>query len=130
MAKKKQMLVMHRDLYVTSNIGYSYLFKKGVPQMVVGEMVEECMKYGAVPPEGKEVEEHEESPKRATPRGQDRHEKIKNAMEEMVERNERGDFGASGAPNLRALETTLGFKVDKKERDSVWNEVNRALHGA
>lgn len=128
MAKKSQLLVMHRDLHVTSLIGYTYTFKKGEPQMVVADMVEECMRYGAVPPEGAEVAETEDTPRRATPRGADRHNKIKDAIEDLVDRNDRGDFGASGAPNLRALEATLGFKVDKRERDSIWSEVNEALH--
>ena len=50
-------------------------------------------------------------------------------MKQLVVRNKRDDFTASGLPDARALKDLLGFGIHHKERDAVWAKVQAELRG-
>jgi hypothetical protein len=99
-------------------------FRKGEPLDVPNIAVAEAMAVGAVPVDGEVLPEEVEN-KGLPPEATDpikRKESIVEAFKLLVERNERGDFDAAGKPHVAALTTILGFKVEVKERNAVWNE--------
>ena len=52
----------------------------------------------------------------------DRQNALLGAIAVMVERNARDDFGANGAPSIKALNDALGWKPSAEERDTAWLE--------
>lgn len=48
---------------------------------------------------------------------------ITEAMKEMLVAQAEGDFTASGAPNIDRLSAKCGFRVEREERDSLWEQL-------
>lgn len=55
------------------------------------------------------------------PRGSIRLQQIRDAIEALIQRNSRGDFAASGQPNLKSIEGIVGYPVDVTEVQRVWH---------
>lgn len=53
----------------------------------------------------------------------DRKAVITDAINDMLDGGVEGDFTKDGKPNLDALCARIGFTIDRKERDAVWNEI-------
>jgi hypothetical protein len=70
----------------------------------------------------------EEEKKPTVPQGVDREEAIREKIEFMRERNERGDFTGAGRPDLRILASLLGFRPDRHEVEKLWDKI-RAEEG-
>lgn len=113
---------LNRNLVIASTLGHAIGFKKDVPMEVPEILWAEVQKHGAVP-EGDLYPDDEAPPAEIGP--EERKSLIKAAMESIVLKNAREDFTAAGAPHARALERELGFRVDARERDTLWLEVQR-----
>lgn len=109
--------VMNRNRTVGGIYGHFIRFEKNVPIEVPRVMWDAVQAEGAVP-----VSELPEEEVKASvfPMGADREKAFFDAFTTIIERNERGDFTASGLPNSKVIEKMLGFQVVNKERDSHW----------
>ncbi len=113
--------IMNRDVTVTSTFGHTIHFKKDVPVQVPPALRTLVQERGGIPAEGETV--HEDAPKKpAAPQGAERLEILVLAIEDMVAKNERGDFGANSLPTVKALSREVGFDVDSRERDEAWKQ--------
>lgn len=126
-------MVMHRNFTLNSDLGHVIGFKKGEPVGVPPILVAEAMRYGAemVTPTEKEkyVAETKKAP-RAPTDPVERKNIIMGKMREMMVRNQRGDFNASGLPSNRVLERMLGegWEIHVKERDAIWGDLQEILN--
>jgi hypothetical protein len=109
--------IMPRDRVVVSKMGRAYEFKKGEPLHVAPMCWDEVIAAGAVPEDELPADDAKDI---KAPQGPERAALIKEAIEKMVLRGQREDFGANGAPNAAALSAMVGFTVDAKERDGAW----------
>lgn len=115
--------VMHRNHVVASLSGHVIRFTKGEPTHVPSEAHKEVIAAGGVP-EG-EIE-YDEGKKPDAPEGKEREDLIRMAMEDMVVSNVREEFTAGGFPHTKKLSEKVGFTVNNKERDSIWNALKQA----
>jgi len=84
----------------------------------------EALSRGAVPP-GEAIDP-------ATPAGTpglDRAEVIRDALNDMLDGGSEDDFTADGKPNLRKLNSRLGFQASREEADKIWAEVSAGGQG-
>lgn len=121
------LFVMQQNKVVGGTSGHFIRFEKGVPTYVPKEMWSEVQSNGAIPQGELPTEEvvAVEVPIDAT----DREAFYFKAFDTLIERNERGDFTASGLPNSKILERILNFTVVNKERDLMWEKYNDAKRG-
>lgn len=114
--------ISSRDRTITSLTGHAIEFKKGVPTFVPREMHAEVLELGCVPeeelPDSGEGDKTLVEPTDPT----DRQNALLAVIAVMVERNSRDDFGANGAPSIKALSDALGWKPSAEERDTAWLE--------
>lgn len=114
--------VMMRDRTVTSTLGHSIEFKKGVPTHVPKPLWAEVQAQGAVP-EDELPEEVVKRPNEPT-ETVDRLNAIVKVIGEMVAANNRDDFTAAGLPHTKVLSDKLGWKVEAAERDKAFDAFN------
>lgn len=112
--------IMQKDRVVGGNTGHFIRFIKGQPTEVPREMWSEVQAAGAVP----ESELPDDEPKavKAVHDPAEREAMFFAAFDELIDRNARGDFTASGLPNAKILEKMLGFQVVNVERDAMWEK--------
>lgn len=113
------LFVTQRDKVVGSTAGYFIRFEKGKPTFVPKCLWEEVQAAGAVPVDT--LPSEEAAPEFEVRDPSERKALFYKAFSTLVERNERGDFTASGLPNSKTLEKILGFQVINKERDDLWS---------
>lgn len=124
MTKKKELplLVLNRNYTLSSTKGHSIAFVKDKPTLVPAALYQEALSIGALPEDG-EIDMLDDDKKEQAPMDPaERNPLILAAIEELVERNERGDFTAAGAPTVEAIVKIVGFKVQSKEIATVWQE--------
>lgn len=114
---------MMRDKVVVGLVGHAVEFKKGVPTYVVPQMWDTVIAAGAVP---NEELPQPEAPKVDVLQGIEREQAIVEAMKKMVLRAQREDFNAKGYPQPAVISQLVGFPVDAKERDRVWQVLQQA----
>lgn len=122
-------MIMNRNLTLTSTIGHTLVFEKDVPLNVPEAMVPAVLERGGLAADGEQAKvapSEDEIKIPEIPRGNDREKQIMSTMVAMKERNARGDFTASGLPADKVLEKLVGFKVDSKERNALWQKVLEA----
>lgn len=115
---------MQRDRVVASTTGHAVAFKKGVPAYVPPEMHAEVLEMGAEP--DTEIPETQKPAGAAPADPAERRALIANAMEDIVLANNREDFTAAGSPHNKAVSLKVGFPVDARERDKVWESLKQA----
>jgi hypothetical protein len=121
---------MLRDRVVSSTKGHTVRFEANVPKHVPIAILEDCLQVGGVPTSETAVNEIKDEPvAKVAPQGGDRSAKILAKIMEMVGRNQREDFTAAGKPDIRVMERELGFKIDSRERDEIWAEVEAETNG-
>lgn len=115
--------VLNRSHVLRSLTGHSVSFEKGIPVFVPPLLVKEAVGIGAERVDAKQGEGFEEAaaPKQ-DPQGDERVEIIFKCFKTLMEKNAREDFTASGAPHIKAIRAEVGFTVDNKERDKMWEE--------
>ncbi len=110
-----------RDMTVSSKSGRSVEFKKGVPVYAPDQMHAELIAFGIVP-----AEEIPESPDDGSPKEPtivaEREFEVFLAFEKLILRAKRGDFAGTGAPHAAVLSKELGWSIDAKERDVLWQK--------
>jgi hypothetical protein len=115
--------IMHRNHVLASTTGHSVRFIKGQEVYVPPALRREAITAGAVPADDAaydEMNKQNAATKNAPTDPLEREEAILDAFAAMKERNRREDFGASGAPHVKALSTELGWDVDAQERNECW----------
>lgn len=132
----KNMFVSNRDITVSSTLGHSLDFKKGVPTHVPPIMRKICIERGILPVEGVEeavvmLEEAERGPKLhlAPDDVDERKEAIEKACREIAKRNHSDDFTGGGIPNANAVTAALGWKVNQVEIREIWKELRVKMKG-
>ncbi len=110
-----------RNMTVASKSGRSVEFKKGVPIYAPDQMHAELIAVGIVPAEEIPEPEPDGSPKEPTVAAE-RELDVFIAFEKLILRNKRGDFAGTGAPHAAALSKELGWSIDGKERDALWQK--------
>ena len=91
-----------------------------VPQM----FIQSAFAAGAIPVES-DADAFVDAPK-ATYEKTDQ-ELVQNAIKTMLERNEEGDFTASGLPNRKKLSALVGLNVSAEDVTIAWAALNEAL---
>ena len=120
--KELPKLTLNRDYVLATTKGHTIAFKKGVPTFVPAPVIHEVVAIGGERIDAAQGEGFEEPPvKKDDPTGQERKDLIFACFEDMVVRNVRDEFTAQSAPHVKALKHYLGFTVDNKERDLLWD---------
>lgn len=121
---KANMFVLHRNLTVTSLMGHTIEFRKGVETHVPKESWKDVIAVGAVPAD--ELEEEVEQTKEVVMDPEDRKALIMAAIQEIVLKGDRESFTGNGSPHAAVVSKIAGFDVNAKERDVVWTEYRQA----
>ena len=112
--------VLNRNYSLRSLMGHMIDFKKGTPTYVPPICSKEAIAIGAECVDDKiDVLGPEEAPVTVLTPGE-REEALIAAFRMLEERNGRGDFDASGAPTLKAVEKIVEFEVNKAELNALW----------
>ena len=121
---------MLRDRVVSTTKGHTVRFEANVPKHVPIAILEDCLLVGGIPTSEDAVNEIKEEPApKVAPQSGDRRAQILAKITEMVGRNQREDFTAGGKPDIRVMERERGFKIDSRERDEIWAEVEAETNG-
>lgn len=116
---------LHRTYVLRTTKGHSIGFVKGEKTWVPPACVPDAVAIGAVPEEDVDLLPEEAKPVVSlTP--DERQKKIFEAFDTLVERNERGDFTASGMPHAKKVWGLVGFEVSNSERDAAWMAYQQA----
>ena len=108
-----------RDFTVRTNMGHVLHFKKGVPKYVPPEVRELMAEHAIMPVEG-DIPVKEEVKIVEAPQGDDRREKIFQAVQMIADMQESDDFTGGGMPKIEAISRVAGFTVDGREREAAW----------
>lgn len=112
-----------RKMTVSSTSGRSVEFEKGVPTYCPPQMHAELIALGIVPEEEMpEVEDDGGVKEPMVPA--EREVAVFAAFERVVLRGKRNDFSGTGAPHAAVLAKDLGWSIDGKERDALWQKFN------
>lgn len=116
--------VLNRTHTHRSTMGHIVNFVKGQPVYVPPALEKEVALIGAEPVDGERVELLEDLPEALPeePTGEERKKLLKLTYGQLEARNQRGDFTGQGRPNVKVLQSLLGFEVTNRERDEVWEE--------
>ncbi len=110
-----------RDITISSTSGRSVAFKKGVPTYAPDQMHAELVQNGILPTEDIPEPEDDGGIKEPTVAAE-RQAAVFAAIEAIVLRGKRGDFAGTGAPHAAVLTKELGWTIDGKERDVLWQK--------
>jgi len=113
-------LVLSRNFTLATKRGHMITFKKGQPTWVPPSCVHDAAAIGAEDINGKVDPLGAEAGVVIPLSAAERNGQINAALSKLVARNEREDFTGSGAPNRAVLNNMLGFRVDKKELETLW----------
>jgi hypothetical protein len=120
------MMKLSRKYRLASLKGYSVCFEKGVPVWVPPAIAAEAMHIGAEAVEEKDkidlTPAEEPAPNTGPSDAATREEQIMDAIQVIVATNERDSFSAAGLPKAAPISALLGYKVDKREIETVWNK--------
>ncbi len=117
--------ISSRDITVASVSGRSVAFKKGVPTYAPDQMHAELIRHGIVPTEEIPEPEDDGGVKEPTVPA-DRQAAVFAAFEKVILRGKRGDFAGTGAPHAAVMSKELGWSLDGKERDVLWQAFQSA----
>lgn len=120
-------MTLNRDFTLNTTKGHSIEFKKGVPTGVPPALYQDALQIGAVDADGKDpVIEDPKAPKVPVDPAE-RNPKIAEAIELLIEQNDRTDFTAAGAPKADAVGKLTGWKVSAKEIEAIITARNEKL---
>ena len=110
--------VLNRDKTVSSVLGHTIEFKKGIAVHVPHEMWTAVQGIGAIPAEDLPADKLPDSNEPTDPAA--REQAIFAGFEKLVNENKRGNFTGVGLPHGKALKEVLGFSIHDKARDALW----------
>ncbi len=110
-----------RKMVVASLCGRSVEFEKGVPTYAPDQMHADLIKVGIVPAEEIPEPPETDGPKEPTVPSE-RQAEVYAAFEKLILRGKRGDFAGTGSPHAAVLSKELGWDIDGKERDVLWQK--------
>lgn len=127
MADEQQvgMYVANRRVSVSTNMGYSIRFEKGEPRFVPPMAREEMLQHGILPVNG-DLPIKEKAERVQDPMGAERKELIAEAVREVREKNDSGEFTAGGVPKEDAVAKVAGFKVARREINEAFTKLLQA----
>lgn len=106
--------ILNRTATITAK-GHSVVLRKGVPSYVPAELAREAIAMGAEPVEGdKEQFLEQEAPAPEVMTDADREVLLNAAFDQIIARNDSGDFGGDGKPTVAAVMKIVNFTVTKK----------------
>jgi hypothetical protein len=137
MTAKLNLFLSYRDLVVTSTLGYSIEFKKGIPTHVPKAMIPEVLEKGILPCDDKgisapaaqvgEMAAPAKPAVRVAPdEAEERRAEIARVIAMLAEKNSSDDFTAGGAPKPASVTAALGWPVDAKEIRPLWQAYQQA----
>lgn len=115
-------VVSNRNFTLATTKGHVIFFKKGRPQMCPNVVLEDAIAVGIIPTDERDLPGGDVDPLlpvEAT--GTERIRQIRDVIESLMRRNARGDFTASGLPNIKVLSNAVGYKVDQSELGRIWH---------
>lgn len=119
MAVQSRQFTLNRNLTLHSVLGHSIRFVKGEPTHVPAPLIPEVVALGAQAVDNEPgIEAPAEKPAAPVLDENDRGQAILAAIELIIERNNRLDFTAGGAPTAKAVEKITGFDVYTREVNS------------
>ncbi len=111
--------ISQRDITVASKSGRSVFFPKGVATYAPDQMHAELVQNGILPTVEIPEPADDGSVKEPTISAE-RQAAVEAAFEKLILRNKRGDFAGTGAPHVAVMSKELGWTLDGKERDALW----------
>lgn len=121
----EHMFVLNRNHTHASVHGHSVAFVKNEPVYVPRALWTEVRGIGAIPLA--EAEVHESAGPVEPTDVNERADAIKTVMRDMVTEGRREDFAANGSPHSKVISTKLGWKVERKEAEAVWLDLQREM---
>ena len=109
-----------RNMTVASKSGRSASFVKGIPTYAPPQMHAELIAMGIVPTE--EIPEVEVDGVKEPTVLAEREAAVFATFEKIILRGKRGDFAGTGSPHAAVLSKELGWSIDGKERDILWQK--------
>jgi len=116
--------ISNKDQIIRTRVGHSIEFKKGEPTHVPPEAWAEVQARGVIPEE--DLPEPDISNKNEPDDPMQRKKVLMDAFEAIVLEGNRDDFMATGRPTLPSVFNRVKFKIDAKERDSLWDEYKQS----
>jgi hypothetical protein len=114
-------VVSSRNVTLATTKGHVVRFYKGIAKAIPKVILEDAMAIGVLPTDDKYTQnESLDSILGDVAKGSERVRQIREVIEALVERNQRGDFAASGLPSLVVVSDALGYKVEQAEVSRVW----------
>ena len=118
-------MVLNRNHTIRA-LGRDVQFVKNVPVDVHPELVPLAAGAGAMMVDGSPAIAEVPENTYVAPEGDARQKTVFAAFEKLVLRKQRGDFTASGFPDLRVLNGMFEFRVDRKELEATWDAYQRS----
>jgi hypothetical protein len=112
--------ILNRDKTICSTQGHAIAFVQGVPTHVPPAMWADVQAAGGVPESA--LPEAELAPSREPADPAARTALIFATFAQLVQAGRREDFTGNGMPHVKVLEAALGFRIDNKERDALWQQ--------
>lgn len=119
-------VVSNRNYTLATTKGHVIFCKKGQPINIPNLILEDAIAVGIIPTDERDMPGAELDsllPVEAT--GTERIRQIRDMIESLMRRNGRGDFTASGLPNIKVLSDALGYKVDQSELGRIWHTIRQ-----
>ena len=118
--------VFNRTHTHRSTFGHIINFVKGQPVYVPPVCEREATALGAEPVEGARMDLVEDDSAvqhlPTDPQGEERTRALLACFEALENRNQRGDFTGQGRPNTKVVASLVGFQIENRERDDVWEQ--------
>lgn len=107
------MMVSLRDVRVTNTMGACVWLKANEPMMVPGVLVDDAAALGCVPVDSNEYESHKTKLEKVAKAQEELKEKLIDATDILVRRNDFKDFTSTGHPRIEAL--AIVAEISEKE---------------
>ena len=118
-------VVMQQNRTLRTTKGHTIQFKRNEPRTIPRAVLDEAMRFGAVPTEMKDAPTEEEpEPKPQVSTVEERRDLIKEGIKVLRERKGRDDFNASGRAAVDKLKEVTGLSdIQADERNAAQDEL-------
>lgn len=130
--RKGKLMYMPRDYKLLSLTGYSIQFRANVPTIVPSRAIDEAIAIGAVFSNKEEQKVLVDEPRKLIEPavGFEREQHIYDACTKIMISNHPDDFTPGSKPTIAAVRALVGYDVDRKEINDIWNKVMSAQANA